>query len=579
MNEMYFTYTKKKRLEELRKRAETNLNKNLRKSNRYSHREVAELTHELDVYSTELEMQNEELQKTEETLNKTVEKLRETVEELNESVGKYRSLYDYSPVAYLTINIEGKISEANKMFVSMIGKVDHEVVCGKSFYDYISDEDKDILFIHIRKTFGDKAKQVCELTLKDLNNNKVLVYIESVLPHKDSKECRLAILDVTQKKKLEKENELIKEQMFEETRLSSLGRLAGGMGHEINNPLTIIKGNIELIEDESDSNKFRKSLNIINESIERIKNIVYGLRNYARTDLAFDETMNVHNVTINTIALMESIYNKENVFFNNELSSSLCTVKGNAGKFQQVLLNLFSNAKDAMGEKGGLIKIETERIDKSIIVKIIDNGSGITPENVKKIFDPFFTTKEIGKGTGLGLGIVHTIIEGMKGKIEVGSKPGKGTTFTITLPITAKKETVLPKRQIEIFKQIHGKALVVDDEEEIRNLLCDQLVDIGLTVEEADDGDTALEKLKTNKYDFLLLDLKMPRIRAEILLSEMKKHQITGVKTLIITGCVETEENSQKFKELKKQTDGFIVKPFRKNEVYKILTSLNNKSS
>ena len=563
MKEIDHAYTKKKRLEKLRKRAESNLKKLSNESDRYSHKEVAELIHELDVYRIELEMQNDEFHISQ---NK-----------LSETLGKYKSLYDHSPIAYLTVDIEGKISEANKMFASMIGEVDHEVICDNSIFDYIKNEDKDVFFIHIRKTFSAIAKQAYEITLKDLNNNDVLVYIESVLSHKDSKECRLAILDVTQKKKLEKENELIKEQMFEENRLASLGRLAEGMGHEINNPLAIIHGYIEHIESDSDSKKFHKPLKIIHVSIERIKKIINGLKYYTRTDLAFDEIINIHNIIINTITLMGSIYNKENVLFNNELTSSLCTVNGNSEKFQQVLLNLFSNAKDAMGEKGGLIEIETERIDKSIIIKLIDNGSGITPENAKKIFDPFFTTKEIGKGTGLGLGIVNSIIKDMNGKIEVESKINKGTMFTITLPLSEEMETIKPKEKVEEREQIEGKALVVDDEEDLRSLLCAQLVEIGLSVDEADAGDTALEKLKTVKYDFLITDLKMPRMRGEDLITEMKKLNITDIKILVITGGIETEENSQKFKELKKQTDGFIVKPFKKNEVYKTLTTLKNK--
>ena len=228
-----------------------------------------------------------------------------------------------------------------------------------------------------------------------------------------------------------------------------------------------------------------------------------------------------------------------------------------------------------MSTKGGLIKIETSKIDDQIAIKVIDNGYGIKPEYMEHLFDPFFTTKDVGKGTGLGLGIVNSIIEDMKGKISIESKPDEGSVFTIKLPLLVdKKETVKPEIETAVYNPIAGKALVADDEEELRYLLGDQLIKMGLTVDMVDDGDTALEKLKTRKFDFLFLDLKMPRMSGESLLSEMENLGISGTKVLIITGGIEIEENVERFNKIKKQTNGFIKKPYNKKDIHKILSEL-----
>ncbi|HAZ14141.1 MAG TPA: hypothetical protein DCY86_15240 [Bdellovibrionales bacterium] len=393
--------------------------------------------------------------------------------------------------------------------------------------------------------------------------------------------CNVGIFrDNTERDRLQKEKDEIQKNIFQSAKMASIGELAAGVGHEINNPLAIIYGYTQQIRTNFAEARpeLGRTLDKIEKSITRIRNIVDGLRTFARTDTNQVENVDIKKMIDDSIALTEAIYRNEHVNMTTLHQAEEVTVSGNFGKMQQVIINLFSNAKDAFAGKPGTILVETKNEEKKIIMTISDNGSGIKEEHKPRIFDTFFTTKEVGKGTGLGLAITQTIIAEMKGTISVQSEYGRGTTFTITLPLAEnKRRPILEIKKAEDTGTLHGRAIVIDDEDDIRDLVRRDLKEFGLEVDEAVDGPSALEKIKKNKYDYILTDLRMPKMSGEVLISEIKK--LGGrEKIIIITGAVDTDSAEGHGQYLKTCSDAYINKPFSKKHLCGILTKISKKA-
>jgi signal transduction histidine kinase len=166
----------------------------------------------------------------------------------------------------------------------------------------------------------------------------------------------------------------------------------------------------------------------------RASGIINNLLNFARFDAAEFREVDLNSLMTDTVSLVEGQFRKGRIKISLELDPALPTTLGNGGRLQQVFMNLFLNARDAM-PKGGRLQVRTFREDSALVVQVQDNGRGIAPEDVKRIYDPFFTRKGVGKGTGLGLSVSWGIIQEHAGRIKVDSTPGHGTVFTVQLPI------------------------------------------------------------------------------------------------------------------------------------------------
>jgi len=239
-------------------------------------------------------------------------------------------------------------------------------------------------------------------------------------------------------------------QMAQSEKLASIGRLAAGVAHEINNPLGgILTFSMLALEDCDDDHPLKQSLEVIVKQTLRCRETVKGLLDFARQSSSTSSLTEVNPVVDKTLLLLENQASFQNIRTVRKFAPNLPNVLIDAGQLQQVVINIVINAADAM-EENGTLTIETLRAPNGseILLQISDTGKGIPEDILPLIFEPFFTTKKVGKGTGLGLSIVHGIVTRAGGKIEVSSSP-KGTTFTIRLPIaqegkvesTAKKDT------------------------------------------------------------------------------------------------------------------------------------------
>ena len=243
---------------------------------------------------------------------------------------------------------------------------------------------------------------------------------------------RLIIFDdITDRDELER-------QLVQADKLSSIGLLAAGVAHEVNTPLAVISTYAQMLAKQiSGDDQKSKLLDKIAKQTFRASEIVNSLLNFSRTATTEFVEVDLHKVVRETLILIEHQLEKSSVEVKLDLHAAMPVVKGNAGKLQQVFLNLFLNARDAM-ESGGTLSVESWTEDGFARIQVGDSGQGISPEHMARIYDPFFTTKAARKGTGLGLSVTYGIVREHGGNIEVESRPGAGARFLVEIPLARK---------------------------------------------------------------------------------------------------------------------------------------------
>ncbi|MCU0614753.1 MAG: ATP-binding protein [Desulfobacterales bacterium] len=258
----------------------------------------------------------------------------------------------------------------------------------------------------------------------------------------------LSTITVNRIAKADREKEMMNQQVIETGKLASIGELAAGIAHEINNPVAIMVEEAGWIQDLLEEEEFQKSENLaefsraltqINSQGRRCKEITHKLLSFARKTDSTVQELQINELIEEVINLSTQRAKYSSVNVNTDLDQNLPLIPMSSTEFQQVLLNLINNAMDAMEKTGGKLDIGTRRQDDNIFITLADNGPGIPEVNLSRIFDPFFTTKPVGKGTGLGLSICYGLVKKMGGQIDVHSVINKGTTFTIRIPIKNKR--------------------------------------------------------------------------------------------------------------------------------------------
>ncbi len=385
--------------------------------------------------------------------------------------------------------------------------------------------------------------------------------------------------EMIQNLKLNDELEKQRQLSLHNAKLASIGELAAGVGHEINNPLAIILGQIEVLKMRlEDKNILEESLlshfSKMTKGVDRISNIVKGLKTFARMDKDLSEVFNLKDLIVETIGMMIEIYRNDGITFHNNLEEEIY-VTGISGRIQQVIVNLLNNARDAMlTSPSKTITLNASFVKNTVMLRITDSGSGIDKSLRAKIFEPFFTTKDVNKGTGIGLSLALSIIRDHQGNLEIEKTSESGTTFLITLPSTQRPINIAPPSTLSTTKSASspiphlGTVLVVDDETDIRELLVYFLSRYDLKILSAANGAEALKIYGENKNDINLIisDMKMPQLTGEELAQELRhKHHYKG-GFFLITGGVNFP-NDKKPDEI----NGIISKPFSTHQFTEIL--------
>lgn len=395
----------------------------------------------------------------------------------------------------------------------------------------------------------------------EILKGKVRVYLNLYLQRESlEKEIKNRIL-------IEEENHKLQRKIQISSRMASMGMLASGIGHEINNPLTIISGSVLILKDmiareKQDPKKIGSVVERIENASDRIVNIVKGLRSYLNVDDVKLVALDLQKILEETLTTCSSMFKKAKIKVVKNFRITNAQVLGNRGKVQQIFLNLLSNAHDGIDGDEGELTISLKEEDEKIIIKVSDNGRGIPPEDLPKIFDTFFTTKDVGKGAGLGLGMVYSVVEEMKGEIDVNSELGVGTTFSISLPII--------KSQIDgaLEESFLGNILIVDDEEGVREVLKHKLESFGYHVDDVESGEQAMVEIQKKEYKFVITDLYMPQMDGIRLMNLIRENKDYPCKVVISSGDISDPRVAE--------ADGVIEKPFNRQEILKLLKELED---
>ena len=385
-----------------------------------------------------------------------------------------------------------------------------------------------------------------------------------------------AIEFAVQRQSIREELQKSERRIQETQRLESLGILAGGIAHDFNNILTAILGNANLARQELPVNsEIQDYLSSIENSALRAADVCRQMLDYSGKGRFEIQSLNLTRVVEDTGRLLAiSIHKKVELHF--RLMSQLPLISGDALQIRQAILNLTANASESIAGEG-FIKISTGLVDfheidfkslftplalkegRYVYLEVSDNGAGIDPKDFSRIFEPFFSSKFAGRG--LGLPVVLGISRGHHGGVTVKSSLGNGTSFRIYFPITDRViEGELPLDLESSPTVLKGRALVIDDEATIRKVAVKILESIGFTVDQAQDGIEALDLLQKNSdYQFVLLDMTMPRMDGIEVLYEIRK-LYPKIKVLFTSGFSE-RDLSRRFHEV--SPDGFIPKPFR----------------
>ncbi len=384
------------------------------------------------------------------------------------------------------------------------------------------------------------------------------------------------ILDISDRKKLE--NQLLHSQKME-----AIGQLAGGIAHDFNNIISAIIGYGQLIKMElKEGDPIKGPIGHILASSDRAANLVQSLLAFSRKQTIKARPADLNEIVRGVENLLSRLIGEDielKTLFNSlppPFETEGLTALVDPGQIEQTLLNLATNARDAM-PAGGMLTIETGciQIDEHFIKKhaygkpgtyayigVTDTGSGMDKQTVEKIFEPFFTTKEKRKGTGLGLAMVYGIIKQHKGYINVSSELNIGTTFTLYLPVTRAKadDVAATEQKIDVARSKGGEVvLVAEDDENLRIFMKTILMKYGYQVIEASDGQEAIDRFNENKdrIDLLISDLIMPRKNGNEVCQEIRKIK-PDIKTIILSGY---DDNMLQEKKIVDKDITFISKP------------------
>ncbi len=533
---------------------------------------VQEKSRELDAQNEELRAANEELQVTE--------------VELSESEERNHLLLDSAGEAIYGLDVNGNCTFANPACLRQLGYGREEDVLGKNMHD----------LMHCKRPDGTPyPKEDCKI-YEVLKKGKGVHVDDEVLwradgtsfpaeyssypMHKEGKVVGAVMVfgDITERKQAEAREKQLQQELNLSSRLASVGEMASGIAHEINNPLTSVIGFSQLLLSRGVADDVKRDLEVINSQSQRVAKIVAGLLTFARQQKPGKEHADINSILMQVLNLRSYEMEVNNIEVLPQLTLDLPLAIADAGQLQQVFLNIIINAEKEMtraNNRGRLI-VKTEKKNDVISISFTDDGPGIDKENLGRIFDPFFTTREVGEGTGLGLSICHGIITEHKGRIYAESELGKGATFIIELPIVADTEQSEDAEvvQEETWQGRGSKILVVDDEKMILEFLKCLLTDEGYEVDTVGRASTALERINDERYDLILLDIKLPGMNGIELYQHIKEtNPVLTEKISFIIGAV-METTTKEF--LDRTGAAYIPKPIDierlKKEVNSVLT-------
>ena len=411
-------------------------------------------------YHDELINSHTEIAKKNEDLVKEIAERKRTAESLLQSEEKYRELVNHAPTGIYEVDIQkARFISVNDVMCDYTGYT-RESFLGLKPLDLFTEESKK-LFIDTQQKIihGDEVAEISEYIIKCKNGSEFWVMLNSRISYDQGlpKKITYVVQDITKLKRAEEEKKKLEEQLHKAQKMEAIGTLAGGVAHDLNNILSGILSYPELLlMDLPQDNPLRRPIETIQESGKKAAAIVDDLLTMARRGVTVSEVVNLNDVISNYMISPE--FEKLKTFhplvtFETTFDSELSNIQGSSVHLFKTIMNLVSNAAEAMSDGGRLtISTKNQYIDQPvrgydevqkgdyILLEVSDTGMGISPEDLPRLFEPFFTKKVMGRsGTGLGMAVVWGTVNDHKGYIDVESVSGKGTTMNLYFPVTRKK--------------------------------------------------------------------------------------------------------------------------------------------
>jgi PAS domain S-box-containing protein len=555
-------------------------------------RSMETMSKSINLYKTEQKKAKEaliekhtELQKSQFQLKRHQDSLEQLVDErtveLRKSEKRFKTMIAKSPLPMTITDKNQNMVLFNDKFTQLFGYTLEEVSTAEKWWKraYPDEEYRTKVQnswrIAIEKAKANKTDiemQEWELTIKDITKRSCEFYM---VPLEDV--SLIVVNDITERKKNISDRLKLETKLRQAQKMESIGNLAGGIAHDFNNILSSIIGFTELALGEAEKGtELEDDLKEVHMAGLRAKDLVKQILVFARKS---DEA--VKPIQVNVIAKEVLNFIKASIPTTIQIKDKIISdsiVMGSSTQFHQVFMNLCTNAAQAMEEKGGILEVSVNdttigrngipdlKPGEYIEIKVSDTGMGIFPQHIHTIFEPYFTTKAVGEGTGMGLAVVHGIVEDHGGKITVDTTLGKGTCFTIYLPITKKRKvhSHSEKKELPVGTE---NILFVDDEASIAKMGSKVLEQLGYTVTTRTSSADALElfRSKPQAFDLIITDMTMPNMTGDKMAAEMMN--IRANISVIL--CTEYSKKLSEESSAKTGIKAFAYKPIVKADLAK----------
>ena len=479
---------------------------------------------------------------------------RRITKELLSLASQFEIILEKLSEGIMKVTSRGRIVYANSMAIYMSQRPEEKLL-GSHFTELFSEND----FKRISELMNEKrnmAKSLTEEFPLPLNDHQVTLDILPV--NREEGSVIVIINDVKARKQAEEEKRKLETQLQHAKKMESIGIVASGVAHNFRNILTGILANSQLIMMRSEGrSEVQKPVKWIDNAVKKGSYLVDRLEQFSyRKEVRTLKALNLSEVIHETSKPIISSFDK-NIVIHLDLPK-LLPVAGDPSALSQVLMNLFTNARDAMPD-GGRLDIEARKKGDRVEVIISDTGCGMDKEALGKCFDPFFTTKDIGKGTGLGLSTSYGIVREHGGEILVHSEPGKGASFKLYFPLASEDAVEEKGKDIEIIRGKGEKILLVDNEIDMLSPMRDLLEASGYMVRLAFKGKEALERYRTWKPDLVILDIRMPETDGITCVKEILAYD-SDAQIVIMSGYDE-EGLKGLDASVRKYVKGYLTKP------------------
>ena len=489
-------------------------------------------------------------------------------EDLRAAEVRFARFFNQTPMAIAAVDSEGRITRANAAFAKLCPRA-HEM---RDLYAGVADREHDQLRAALAAAMAGKSEIVpVDATLLGDKAQSARFFVSTAEDMGDGTRANIYALDTTEQRALQ-------ENFAQAQKMQAIGQLAGGIAHDFNNVLTAIIGYSDLLlANHRPTDPSFQDIMQIKQNANRAAALTRQLLAFSRRQTLRPQVLQLGDVLADLQMLLRRLVG-EKIELDLKHGRDLWLVKADLNQFEQVVVNLVVNARDAMPD-GGKISVRTRNVTSAecalfrqptlttadyVVIEVEDNGHGIPADVMDKIFEPFFTTKEVGKGTGLGLSMVYGIVKQTGGWVFCESEPGRGTLFRIFLPRHIAQAEEAPLRESIKAPATdltgHGTILLVEDEEAVRAFGARALVSRGYTVLEAASGLEALEVVEANagQIDLIVSDVVMPEMDGPTMFGELRKRGVMA-KIIFVSGYAEDAfaKNLPEGQEF-----GFLPKPF-----------------